>query len=283
MSIQPGVGFSFSQSSYGTTLNIDALYTDPVPVLPVDQFSVVMDGNNVFVAKGRVVAQDLTNSPVTILHEYAVKAFSVFPTGSLVSGTDNSSLWCSQGGSVGIANANDDGSNDWGVYLIRINDYTGGGYGPTQRPQLAVMADSSDAETKSKPWAGGVEREFVTIRSVQTVAIEQPSGTVSGALVLEHHCAIKRYQCQRLKVAAINWADDTEWTVTQHLIGSLYMPNNVHPACEIDYEANGPDGPNDPPDILWPLNSSENNDWFGDWYGYTKVFDANNTTIVIPV
>lgn len=272
MNIQPGTGYTFSSSNYGTNLNIETAWTESLVSSIFEQFSVVISENKVFVAQGVVVAQDLTNEPLTILHEYLVNAFSVYPTGSLTTGSDTSGVWCSQTGNVEIANQDNSGSNFWGVYLIRIYDSYGGGYGMVNRPSLAVMADGSEAENYSNPWEGGIEREYVTIRPVQTVTIEQPSGNVTAALVLQHHCAIKRYQCQRIKIASIEWSDATGWTVTQHLIGSLYMPNNVHPDCEIDYEAFDQDGPVDPPDIDWPLNSAEKDLWFGDWAGYTKVF-----------
>lgn len=283
--IQPGTGYNFVNSEDGASLEI--LFPE-VATLPPEQFQVEMDGDNVRVAKGRVVAQDLTLKPTTALHEFNVLGYSVYPTGKLTNGTNSSSPFCNQGGHVEILKytpgEGEDpatGSNAWGVYLIRNYDSTGGAYGYTGNPSLAVMADGSDAENFSTPWEGGIDREYITIRSVQTVVIEQPSESVTGALVIAHHCAIKRYQCQRIKIAAINWTDANGWTVTQHLIGSLYMPNNVNVECEIDYEAYDEEGePTVPPDIDWPLNAAENESWFDAWSGYTKVFD---TTITVPI
>jgi hypothetical protein len=97
--IQPGTGYNFVNSEDGSSLEI--LFPDVTPYGP-EQFKVEMLGNNVQVAKGRVVAQDLTSTPSTILHEFNVLGYSVYPTGKLTTGSDSSSPWCAQGGNVEI-------------------------------------------------------------------------------------------------------------------------------------------------------------------------------------
>jgi hypothetical protein len=278
--IQPGVGYNLVQSPHGDSLEI--LFPPQVEYGP-EQFKVKMLGDNVMVAKGRVVAQLLTSMPTTKTQEYDVQGFAVYPTGKLTTGTDAASDWCSQGGDVEIANANNDGTDSWGVYLIRNRD--GGGEGSlVDKPFLAVMADGSDAETKSKPWNNtgdhGDLREYYIIRQRQSVEITTPTEVVYGGLIQSFHGAVKRYNCQRIKIASVNWYDATGWKVTQHLIGSLYMPNNVHFYGELDYEAG-----DDAPDIDWPLNSAENEDWSGTWTGYDKNFNSGglNRTVEILV
>jgi hypothetical protein len=182
---------------------------------------------------------------------------------------------------VEIANANNDGTDSWGVYLIRNRD-GGGESGNIDKPFLAVMADGSDAETKSKPWnttgQHGDLREYYIIRQKQSVEITTPTEVVYGGIVQSFHGAVKRYNCQRIKVASLNWYLSTGWVITQHLIGSLYMPNNVHFYGELDYEAG-----DDAPDIDWPLNSSENDDWSGSWTGYDKNFNSSGLTRTVEI
>jgi hypothetical protein len=270
--IQPGVGYTLIDSADGSSLEIQ--FPQPAPY--IEQFKVQMLGNRLMVAKGRVVAQALTAMPTTMTLEYDVQGFAVYPTGKLTTGTDAASIWCSQNGDVEIANANNDGTDSWGVYLIRNRD-GGGESGNIDKPFLAVMADGSDAETYSKPWnttgQHGDLREYYIIRQRQSVEITTPTEVVYGGLVQSFHGAVKRYNCQRIKIASVNWYDATGWKVTQHLIGSLYMPNNVHFYGELDYEAG-----DDAPDIDWPLNSAENEDWSGTWTGYDKNFNSSGLT-----
>lgn len=271
--LQPGVGYNLVQSPLGDSLEI---LFPPQKEYGPEQFKVKMVGDKVMVAKGRVIAQALTAMPTTMTLEFDVQGFAVYPTGKLTTGTDATSVWCSQGGDVEIANADNDGTDSWGVYLIRNRD-GGGESGYIDRPFLAVMADGSDAETKSKPWnttgQHGDLREYYIIRQRQSVEITTPTEVVYGGIVQSFHGAIKRYNCQRIKVASLNWYLSTGWVITQHLIGSLYMPNNVHFYGELDYEAG-----DDAPDIDWPLNSAENDDWSGSWTGYDKNFNSGGLT-----
>jgi hypothetical protein len=285
--IQPGTGYNFVNSEDGASLDI--LFPDPTPYGP-EQFKVDVLGNNLQVAKGRVVAQQLTSSPPTYTQEYDIQGFAVYPTGKLTTGSDANSVYLSQGGYVEIQKytpgEGEDpatGSDAWGVYLIRNVSNTSG-VGPVIMPFLAVMADGSDADNYSKPWnpSGdrGDLREYYLIREKQSVEITTPSGVVYGGLIQSLNAVVKRHNCQRIKIASVNWYDSTGWLVTQHLIGSLYMPNNVHFYGELDYE-NGDDSPA----MDWPLNSAENEDWSGTWTDYTKNFNSGglSRTVVIPV
>jgi len=275
--LQPGVGYNLVQSPMGDSLEI--LFPPQVPYGP-EQFKVEMQGDNVKVAKGRVIAQVLTSAPTTMTTEYDVQRFAVYPTSKLTDGSFPSSPYCSDDGFVQIqkytpgATEEDPptGSNSWGVYLIRNVSNTSE-VGAVVMPFLAVMADGSDAETKSKPWnttgQHGDLREYYLIREKQAVEITQPGGAVVyGGLLVSQHTAVQRYNCQRLKIASLNWYDSTGWVVTQHLIGTLYLPNNVYYAGELEYEHDDP-----APDVDWPLNSAENEDWSDAWTGYEKHFN----------
>jgi len=276
--IQPGIGYNLTDTADGSSLEI--LFPAQVEYGP-EQFKVVMNADDLLVAKGRVVAQQLTSMPTTRTLEYDVQGFAVYPTGSLTTGSAASSPYCSQGGHVTIANADNDGSDGWGVYLIRNVDNTTD-VGQVVMPFLAVMADGSDAEAKSKPWNStgqhGDLREYYLIRQKQSVEITEPSSVVYGAIIQNLAGAVKRYNCQRIKIASVNWYASTGWLVTQHLIGSLYMPNNVHFYGELEYE-NGDTAPN----ATWPLNSSENDDWSGTWTGYTKNFNSGGLSRTVEI
>lgn len=291
MSIQPGIGYDIVSTPEGESLIIN--FPDaPVSTAEPEQFKVMMSGNNVKVAKGRVIAQALGSMPTTKTCEYDVQGFAVYPTDKLTQGTDLKSLYCSQNGHVEILKSTPGateqdpptGSNAWGVYLIRNQGNTGD-IGPVTMPFLAVMADGSEAEEYSTPWNSsathGDLREYYIIREKKTVEITQPGDVVvSGALMVSQSGVIRRFNCQRIKIASINWWGTYGWTVTQHLIGSLYMPNNVHFYGELDYEVG-----DTPPYSGWPENSAENEDWSGTWTGYTKNFNSGglNRTVQILV
>jgi len=281
--IQPGIGYNFVNSEDGSSLEI--LFPD-VKTYGPEQFKVEMSGNNLRVAEGGVVAQLLTSSTITKTQEYRVQGFAVYPTDSLTTGTVDDSVWCSNDGYVEIEKytpgEGEDpatGSNAWGVYLIRNVDNIGG---PVIMPFLAVMADGSDAENFSTPWNNsgdhGDLREYYLIREKQSVEITTPSGVVYGGLIQSLNAVVKRYNCQRIKIASVNWYDSTGWTVTQHLIGSLYMPNNVHFFGQLDYEAG-----DDPPNIDWPENSAENESWSDPWTGYTKNFNSGGLSRTVEI
>ena len=285
--IQPGVGYNLISSPEGDSLEI--LFPDATPYGP-EQFKVEMDGDKVRVAKGRVVAQQLTAMPTTRTLEYDVQGFAVYPTGKLTTGTWASSPWCSQGGNVEIQKltpgpTEEDpptGSDSWGVYLIRNRDNTSE-VGEVLMPFLAVMADGSDAETKSKPWntttQHGDLREFYIIREKESVEITEVGGVVKyGAILKSQHSAVRRYNCQRIKIASINWYATTGWFINQHLIGSLYMPNNVHFYGELEYETG-----DDAPDMTWPENGTENAAWSGAWTGYDKNFNSGGLNRTVEV
>ena len=151
MAIQPGVGFSFTSSNHGTTLDINPVWSAPIPSLPVEQFKVLVSGNNVFTGKGRVITQDVwagTGLDATSA-EYDLTGIWAYPTSSKTTGSNASSPWGDSEGFITIANAAAEGSDSWGVYIVRqpLNQAS-----EFRSPALVIMADGSDAFDKTTPW-----------------------------------------------------------------------------------------------------------------------------------
>jgi hypothetical protein len=85
------------------------------------------------------------------------------------------------------------------------------------------------------------------------------------------------YNCQRVKVATVQWNTDTNaWDVTQHLIGTLTLPDQMVSTGTLRYEY---DPMGTPPWSTWPLFSSKNDDWNGAWTGYDKSFSGSTLDI----
>lgn len=285
--LQPGNGYTLRTLPEGISLDID--FPPAAELDNREQFRVQVSGNNLYVIEGRVIAQVLSGMPTTKTTQYSVQAFAVYPTGTHTIGTDASSIFCSQNGHVEIEKFTPaegeepaSGSDSWGVYLVRNKDGGGGEEGQTERPFLAVMADGSDAEIKSTPWNSygqhGDLREYYQIREVQSVEIAVPGDVVYGALLQSTVGVVKRYNCQRLKIASVNWYASTGWVVTQWLIGTLFMPNNVHFYGELSYEHG-----DDSPAIDWPLNSAENEAWEDAWTGYEKNFNTGGLSRTVEI
>lgn len=279
--LQPGVGYNVYQSPVGDSLEI--LFPPPPDPNGPEQFKVEMYGDLVKVAKGRVVAQVLSSSTQTCLAEYNCLGFAVYPIDSLTVGSDANSPWASQDGSVEILkdtpgeNPEDPhtGSDDWGVFLIRNVD---GGDGQPERPYLAVMALNSEAYTYSEPWSDGAtqcdKRCMYLVRSYHQVEVPvYPEGTVVGKIYVGAVMTIQGYNCQRLKIAHLTWVVD-RWVITQNLIGTLYMPNNVHFCGEVGIDLDNPD----PQPTGWPIYATENGLYQGTWAGYTKNFNQGGPT-----
>jgi len=270
MAIQPGVGFSFSSSNYGTTLDINPIWVAPAISLP-EQFKVAVDGNNVQVAKGRII----TGGGRQAVGEYDVQGFAIYPTGSLTNGSDSESPYVNQGGYVEIANADNDGADTWGVYIVSNpseNNY----------PMLAVIADGSDADIKSQPWTTRVSWIDVCPYTVSVITTPTPPYEVylkSYDSVSNQHQ--ENYNCQRIKIATLYWDSvHSSWIVRQWLIGSLTNPSiewwNGNREYNID------DGiPS------WATTTdyqTEQDAWLGAWTGYYKWngSGAHPSTNILP-
>lgn len=295
MSLQPGVGFSFTNSSHGTTLDINAVYTDPMPTVPLEQFKVLMDGNKVYVAKGRVLARcgdfvtDTNYGYDTILYveqclkQFNVENFAVYPTASLTVGTNLQSLWASDQGYVDVET-----EHTYGVYLVMNQFDAAGAYTPGA-PYLAVIADddANEALVKSQPF-GANSCDSVKYYSV-SILIEQagdgPYYFYAQGYPQSPTYAFN-YNCQRVKIATIAYGGSPEqWNITQHLIGTLTIPSQFNYMGGDTLRVTAPDI--SPEVILYnpfdpgPLYSSENTAWNGAWTGYAKSFSGATVEIAL--
>jgi hypothetical protein len=238
-------------------LDINQPWTPSETTSGIEQFGVVMSDNKVFVARGRVIVGGGRQA----VGEYDVQAFAVYPTGSLTNGSDSESTYVNQGGYVEIANADNDGADSWGVYIV--SNPSDGNY-----PMLAVIADGSDADTKSQPWTTRVAWIDVCPYTVSVITTPTPPYEVylkSYDTVSSQHQA--NYNCQRIKIATLYWDSiHSNWIVRQWLIGSLTNPSIEWWNGNREY--NSDDGIPD-----WATTTdyqTEQDAWLGDWTGYYK-------------
>ena len=209
------------------------------------------------VAIGRVI----TGGGRQAVGEYDVQGFAIYPTDSKVNGSDSGSPYVNQGGYVKISNADYDGSNSWGVYIV--SNPSEGNY-----PMLAVIAEGSDADTKSQPWTTRVAWIDVCPYTVSVITTPTPPYEVylkSYDTVSSQHQA--NYNCQRIKIATLYWDGvHSNWIVRQWLIGSLTNPSIEWWNGNREYNSDSgiPD---------WATTTdyqTEQDAWLGAWTGYYK-------------
>ena len=223
------------------------------------------------VARGRVIVGGGRQA----VGEYDVQGFAIYPTDSKVNGSDSESPYVNQGGYVKISNADYDGSNSWGVYIVsnpsNIN-----------YPMLAVIADGSDADTKSQPWTTRVAWIDVCPYTYTRVVIEEPPYEVflkSYDTVSETHQV--NYNCQRIKIATLYWDGvHSSWIVRQWLIGSLTNPSIEWWNGNREYDKNSGIP-------IWATTTEyqdEQDAWLGAWTGYYKWngSGAHPSTNILP-
>lgn len=249
-----------------------------------EQFKVEVSGNNVKVAKGRIVAMHSLDFPLMYtldqkMLEFNVEGFAVYPDGSRVEGGNPNSVWCSQNGYVTITNAEE--KNDWGVYIIRNQLGPYGDLGTY--PLLAVMTDDSDAYDKSKAFPPGTgssgQYHWGAYQEIINVTISGPDGGSGKLIGSVMPYALKNFCCERLKIASITWdADTSKWVVTQHLIGSLTIPSNIVGGVVTEVTTLPPY-----PTSSLPGFKTECQAWFDAWTGYTKILTPSSgyTTSII--
>lgn len=278
MSIQPGIGYDIVDTPQGQSLVVN--FPDAPAGPGPEQFQVALQGNDLYVAKGRVIARSSPNSFTGgCLKEYAVQGFAVFPVGSFTDGTDVNSPYVDDGGYVTLDSPLEEGPSSYGVYLIR-NQYTiAGSTLNAGTPYLAVMAVGLDAETKTKPWGGEAEgcdgQTWRTLSEELNVSIESPGPPpwyeptiVSGYLGQNRYDALYNYNCQRVKIASIEWDEEKlVWVLTQHLIGTLTLPYNIFYGGQTRYESTlGP-----PPSwYTTTYYDTQQTDWEGAYSDCTK-------------
>jgi len=278
MSVQPGVGYNFTSSGLGTNLTIEPVWTEPAVVVPVEQFTVLVSGNNVFTGKGRVITQDVwsgTGLDATSA-EYDLTGIWAYPTGSKTTGSNASSPWADSEGFITIANAAAEGSDSWGVYIVRqplnqASEFRG--------PALVVMADASDAFDKTTPWGEADTTDSIRLYGGIGATTLDVDGSPAGYLITGGQTTPVQYNynCQRVLVASIIWNGTTNvWDVTQELIGTITLPNIIQFYGVVLEVAGDPS-----PFTGWPQYDAESDAWNGAWSGYAK--PSILTSIISPV
>lgn len=293
MSIQPGIGYDILSTPEGESLIIN--FPDGGFGLEAEQFKTTLGyipageetpAKTVLrVHKGSVLSRTFTNTPVPYPHamrQYWVKNFAVYPTDKLTTGTDAASNWASNDGyveinkfmaSVGETPAS--GSNSWAVYLV-LNQFESES-GEPGKPYLAVMANASDAETKSRPWYPEPDGDIVAWKHIFTykvvnVATLDPPYEITFNGEVSQTDLLMNYNCQRVKIAtAVYDTVSQNWSVTQHLIGTLTLTTQSVQNGTIRWDNDSEDTV---PWATWPLYSNKNDDWNGAWNGYAKVFSG---------
>jgi hypothetical protein len=154
------------------------------------------------------------------------------------------------------------GSDNWGVYIIGCGDTMSGFW-----PYLAIMADGSDADTKSAFFNGYDPQIIVRMSNASTlVDVTTPTGTTTLTIQSVGGLVQYNYNCQKWKIADIDWDGDT-FVVTQSHLGPLSLSNPV--------QFEGLDTANIGP--YTPAYDSELTDWLGSWTDYTK--DSTDATV----
>jgi hypothetical protein len=278
--VQPGIGYNVTQTADGSSLEI--LFPEQAAYGP-EQFKVEMYGDNVWVAKGRVIAmQSVTTSPMyssqQALTEFNVQGFAIYPTDSRTEGSDiPNSIWASDGyvtiqkytpgESEGYPAT---GSDTWGVYIVRNQLSSSGGDGTL--PLLAVIADGSDAYTKSTAFPTDTEGHYNwdCYQQVAAVTVEGEGGGSGNLMVSMLNYALGNYAAERIKIASIVYENEN-WKVTQLLIGTLTLPGYIG-GGEIQWVSTLPSYPS----ATLPGFKSTTDAWFGTWTGYTKLLTTGS-------
>lgn len=278
MSVQPGVGYNFTSSGLGTNLTIEPVWTEPAVVVPVEQFTVLVSGNNVFTGKGRVITQDVwsgTGLDATSA-EYDLTGIWAYPTGSKTTGSNASSPWADSEGFITIANAAAEGSDNWGVYIVRQPLNQGAEF---RSPALVVMADASDAFDKTTPWGEADTTDSIRLYGGIGATTLDVDGSPAGYLITGGQTTPVQYNynCQRVLVASIIWNGTTNvWDITQELIGTITLPNIIQFYGVVLEVAGDPS-----PFTGWPQYDAESDAWNGAWSGYAKPTILTN--VISPI
>lgn len=211
----------------------------------VQQFQVEVNDDLLRVAKGSIL---WTSCPFSSgdYTDFHIQGFArrvwVYPSGSLNAGSDADSPWMNDGGTIGL-----DQAETYGVYIIGNQDAASldGPYGSVA---VAVIADGSEAHTKTRPWGGYMGRTWHDI-------------LMFDAEVNYHSKELNNYNSQRYRIATV-FHDGSKWVVDQKLYGPVTMSNDL--VCK-GIKSVGPSWTPSPPQGATHLE-----DWEGTWSGYTK-------------
>jgi len=268
MSIQPGVGYSFKQSSSGTVFDINQPYTDPAPLVPLEQFKVVMDGDKAYFSKGHTISRQGQIS--SCLVHYNLISLAVYPTGSKTAAPTALTDYMDDGASFTLVAPVAPTTTKVYNFSIIVNQYNVfSGTLLAGVPYAALMEVDGDAYDKTTPGfdeSGCDAHTWVSTfrRRPVAVTIQEDPYEILGNLEIEQENKVQNYNCQRLKVATIFWQDATSsWGVVQNLLGPITIPHNFCYIGAYPYVDEEED-PFTPPD-WWtsPSYETEQEDWEG--------------------
>jgi hypothetical protein len=274
--MQPGNGYSLSAGQNGTSLSID----DPQLAGDPEQFRVTImptgAGYGVQVRKGFVhwLLYRAQDPFVNASAQGEVRKFYAFPTGAKTTGPFTEvidSPLVDLGGYVQIQPASvEGGSDNWGVYIIGCANID-----VPIVPYLAIMADGSDAEVKTRYFNGASDQ--IIVRNVipfNSLEVETPTGTTLINYAAGGDLYPYNYNCQRYKVATLTWEDDT-FLVEQKLLGQFTMPYPINHQGDYPYLVSS-----GPPSWLGsPYYGPQLEDWMDAWSGYTR--DSSGATVEV--
>jgi hypothetical protein len=198
---------------------------------------------------------------ITPLQGHAEKIWA-YPTGTLTNGGVSNSPYVNNGGHVSL-----DVEQTYFVYIIANQD----GIGFGSAPALAVIAQGSDANAKTRPFASGYMG-----RVMQNVFWNVESFTLDGAPYFQQYfagTALLYYNCQRYLVASVSH-DGTKWNVAQYLYGPVTIPDDLTSS-----------GPLSAADGYVPETAyvDKRDEWDGAWSGYTKDGVTSDATTIVWV
>jgi hypothetical protein len=294
MSIQPGVGFSFSASSSGTTLDINQPWSSLISVTPPNfvpdgggEAEIITGTNTAIFSRLRVINRSADNSFLSCLREYNLIGMAVYPTGSKTAATTPNTDLIDEGATFTLVPPVAPATTKEYVFSVILNHYNiASGTLSAGVPYAALMEVGGDAYTKTTPWLGEADCDRQTWTNAfeyvpVSIAIPDAPFEVNGNLEIGQVNKLKNYNCQRLRIATIAWNSTTSaWVVTQHLVGPITIPFNIFYEGPYRWEDDGFTPPS-----WWttPDYETEQIAWEGAYTGSTKWSGGTNPTQSINI
>lgn len=294
MSIQPGVGLSFSASSSGTTLDINPVWSNLVGNTPSN---VIPDGggeveiptgsNDAVFSKLRVICRSADNSHLSCLREYNLVGMAVYPTGSKTAPATANTDLIDDGATFTLVPPVSPSTSKSYAFCVILNHYNVySGVLSAGVPYAALMEVGGDGYNKTNPWRGENHCDLQTWVTAfnyvpVTIDVPDPPYEIDGNLEIQQLFKLKNYNCQRVRVATISWnSTTTSWVVTQHLVGPITIPFNIFYEGPYRYEDDGFTPPS-----WWttPDYATEQANWEGAFSDCTKWSGGLNPSQVVTL
>jgi hypothetical protein len=241
----------------------------PFEVVVAPQGDEVIDPDSIQIVKGDILWNNSKSDDFTASSEaefkpplqgQAIKAW-VYPSGSLTAGTDFNSPFINNGGRFHLEQGT--------VYNLFIIGNQDSGTAGSQfgNVSLALIADGSDADDKTKPfyagWMGRTWKYPFELYEVSTGNYIYQPAVMGWAL---------DYNCQRYLVARI-YHNEVKWVVDQRLYGPVTISDDLTYGGFFFVPLGGSFPPRH--------NQTEHDAWGGAWVGYTKDGNPDDCTIQV--